>query len=706
MESTSPSETKSLWSRPALRAGAIVLLTVIVYIPAMRAGFIWNDNTFLYDNPWIRADDGLHAFWCTTEPPDYFPLVSSSLWLEWRLWGMDARGYHVVNVLLHAVSSVLIWRVLVRLAVPGAYLAALIFAVHPVNVESVAWITERKNTLPMVFYALALLLYLRFERESRRRWYWLSLLTFLLALLGKTSVVMLPFVLLGCAWWQRGRIARVDVLHSVPFFILALALGLVTVWFQYNRSIGDDVVRTDGFLSRLAVAGWAVWFYLYKAIIPYRLCFVYPRWEVDTSSVVPYLPAVALVACLVIFLRYRRTWGKPLLAALGYFVITLLPVLGVLNIYFMRYSLVADHWQYISIVGIIALGVGLACHLTHTWSRLPHWLAGGAAAALVGLFSVLAWGQARIYRNEETLYLDVLAKNPSAWLAHNNLASVYHSEGRYAEAADRLYEALRLHPDYALAHFNMGNVLTAMGKTDEAIRHYEESLRLDPQAASTHIGLGTALINQGRVEEARGHFSHAAELAPGSFKAKSNLGQALAWLGKPTEAIAQFEAALRINPDAVEAHWNLAGVLAEQGRLDEAAAHFAEVVRLTPGWAEAHNNLGRALASAGKPEQAVTHYRAAIRLAPRFALAHRNLGEALADSGRLDEAAAAYGAALRIEPGDADTHCHLGDVLAHLGRIDEAVHAYRRALEINPQHTRARKGLAAVSADGEPPGAL
>jgi hypothetical protein len=260
-----------------LLAAALVAITFLAYLPAMRGGFIWNDDTFLTRNPLIKTPDGLRRLWFTTDPPDYFPLTSTSLWLEWRLWGMNPAGYHVVNVLLHAVSAVLLWRVLKRLNAPGAWLAGLIFAVHPVNVESVAWITERKNTLAMVLYMASLLAYLKFDEDGAPRTYALALGLFLLALLAKTSVIMLPAVLLLCAWWRRGGIERKDILRAIPFAALSGALALVTVWYQYHRAIAAEVVRTDGFLARTAGAGWAAWFYLYKALLPAKLCFVYPR---------------------------------------------------------------------------------------------------------------------------------------------------------------------------------------------------------------------------------------------------------------------------------------------------------------------------------------------------------------------------------------------------------------------------------------------
>ena len=376
-----------------LPAAAIVAITALAYIPAMHAGFIWNDDTFLTENPLIRAPDGLYRFWFTTEPPDYFPLTSSVLWVEWRLWHMNPAGYHVVNVLLHAAGAVLLWRVLCRLKLPGAWLAGVIFAVHPVNAESVAWITEHKNTLPLVFGAASLLVFLNFDEKAGPAFprfqlfkYLLSLALFLLALLSKTSVVMLPVVLLLCAWWRRGRVARKDFLLSLPFLALSLALSAATVWFQYHRAIGPEVVRTDGLLERTAGAGWAAWFYLYKAVVPLALCFVYPRWR-TSASVFSFAPGLLLVAAMVIFWRHRDGWGRAFFFGLGSFLVMLLPVLGFLNVYFMRYSLVADHWQYTALIGIVALGAGGLARMTQAGGLIRK-IGIGAAAAVVALFAV------------------------------------------------------------------------------------------------------------------------------------------------------------------------------------------------------------------------------------------------------------------------------------------------------------------------------
>ena len=557
---------KISWTRFSLGAGVIVLITLLVYMPAMQAGFIWDDDTFLTENPLIKAHDGLYRFWFTTEAPDYFPLTSSSLWLEWRLWGRNATGYHVVNVVLHAVSAALIWLVLTRLKVPGAWLAGLVFAVHPVNVESVAWITERKNTLPMAFYVLTMLLYLRFEDYERRRWYFLSLCSFLMALLSKTSVVMLPFVLLGFAWWQRGSIVRKDLVRSVPFFALSGLMGLVTVWFQYNVAISKEIVRPEGFLSRLAGAGWAIWFYLYKAIIPYKLSFVYPRWQIDTSSVISFVPALILVGCAVLFWWYRRAWGRVLLFGLGYYVVTLFPVLGFFNIYFMRYSLVADHWQYTSIIGIIALVVGVGVWFCQGWPNKRHRLATAAAVALVGLFGVLTWNQCQIYKDVERLWRDTISKNPEGWMAHNNLGLVLEGQSSLQEAIAHFSEALRLKPDYPEAHNNLGLALRKAGKPEEAMAHYARALQIKPDFAEAHNNLGFGLHKQGKLREAMAHYARA----------------------------------LQIKPDLAEAHYNLGVALQKQGRLHEAMTHYAKALQIKPDFAEARSGMELAIRQARK----------------------------------------------------------------------------------------------------------
>jgi hypothetical protein len=363
----------------------------------------------------IKAPDGLYRFWFTTEAPDYYPLTSSMLWLEWRLWGNNAPGYHVANVLLHAASAVLILLVLRRLRIPGAWLAALIFAVHPVNVATAGWISEQKNTLSMIFYSVAILLYLEFDEERHWCWYALSLAAFLLALLSKSAVVMLPVVLLGCVWWRRGRVERRDVACNLPFFAFSLVAGVSTVWFQYGNAMHWQTIREVGFTGRLAAAGWMPWFYFFKALLPFNLMVVYPKWEIDPTRFVSWLPGALLIACFLFFWRARKSWGRAALFGFGYFTVTLFPVLGFFDQGFYRFSLVADHWQYYSIIGVIALGVAAGKRIC---SKIAgrHGSSVKAVASVVVLTALTAatWKRASLYADPQALWRDTVAKNPSA----------------------------------------------------------------------------------------------------------------------------------------------------------------------------------------------------------------------------------------------------------------------------------------------------
>lgn len=621
--------------KTSFRVGILFVLVLVAYIPAIRAGFIWDDDLFLTHNPLIQADDGLYRFWFTKEAPDYFPLVSTSLWLEWRVWGQNPVGYHVVNIVYHAVSSLLIWLLLLRLKIPGAWLAALIFAVHPVNVETVAWITERKNTQPMVFYLLSVLCYLIYERDGRKCFYIISLIACLLALLSKTSVVMLPFVLLGCVWWQRGLIGRKDLIRVAPFFVLAAALGLVTVWFQYHVAIGDDIVRTDSFLGRLAGAGWAAWFYLYKAVIPHKLSFVYPRWQIDASCPISYLPTMVLVVCFVTFWRYRQNWGRPFLFGIGYFVVTLFPVLGFFDINFMRFSFVTDHWQYFSIPGVIALVVGLGVWFRDRWRRKLHWPFIAAAVAAVCLLGFLTWKHSHAFRNLEALWRDTISKNPEAWLAQANLGSTLAAEGKYDEAMTHCYEALRMNPTHPWIHCVLGTTLAGQRRFGEAISHFSEALRLDPdfaQAHQAHNDLGLSLDETGRFEEARHHFLKAIEIRPDFAAAHANLGLGLAKRGRLDEGIYHFRRAVAKDPDFADAHYNLGVALALQGRENEAFEALSEAVRLNPRSSEGHLNLGSIYARQGQLEKAIKHFAEALRMKPDSAEAKRRLRQAREDA--------------------------------------------------------------------------
>ena len=765
---------------------ALVLVTLAVYWPALQGGFLWEDDIMLKNNPYVKSPAGLYYIWCSTKLPDFFPLTSTSLWLEWMLWGMNPLGYHVTNVLLHAASGVLLWRVLRRLAIPGAWLAALLFAIHPVNVDSVAWITERKNTLAMVFFLLSILWFLRSEEweeskvqspKSKVRWYGLSLLAFLLALLSKTAVVMGPFVLLLCVWWRRREVqspkskvqspeakapsskfqvqrsafgsgdAPPTTLHAprstlhllarvIPFFALSLALGLVTIWFQYHRAIGNDVVQTAGFWTRLATAGRAVWFYAGKTVLPWPLSFVYPRWQTDVHSLFSWLPLAGLVLGVGLCWRWRRrTWARAALFALGSFVAMLLPVLGFANIYFQRYSLVADHWQYFAIIAPIALVVGGFSSKFKVQSGTSLSTIGLCVAmAVVLTLSVLSWQRCGLYQSQAALWLDTLNKNPGCWMAHNNLGLLLVDNPQTRdEALQHYHDSLRLNPEqdeahlnlgaamlklnrledawaeferarhidptYPLVYYNLGLVLDEQGKFSEAQAQYRHALDLHPDYAEAHNNLGAALQMEGKLPEAEPHFAEAVRLQPGLVRARNNLGLALQARGKSAEAIAQFREALRLQPDYPEALNNLGKTFAEQGKLGEAAAQFARAAQLKPEYADAHYNLGNTLSFQGKFAEAVPSYRWALQVRPDFPAAQQALGAALAALGKSDEAIGHFSQALRLKPDLAEAHYQWGAVLLKDRKTEEAAAHFETALKSRPDYAEAHYQLAVFRAE-------
>ncbi len=577
--------------RSAALAGLLIaLLTLTAYLPALRGGFVWDDDDYVTENATLRERSGLRQIWLEVgATPQYYPLVQTTFWLEYRLWGPNPFGYHLVNIVLHALGAVLLWRVLVQLQVPGAWLAAAIFALHPVHVESVAWITERKNVLSAVFYFAAAVAYLRFaplqHTERRPRWhlYFLSLGLFIAALLSKTVTCSLPAALLLVAWWKTGRLTRRDIALVLPLLAVGVALGLHTAWVERHVIGARGADWSLGWLDRCLVAGRALWFYAGKLVWPVNLTFIYPRWDIDPRQWWQLLfPLAAPGAVAVLWLARHRIGRGPLVAVL-FFSGTLAPALGFLNVYFMRYAFVADHFQYLASAGLIAL----AAVWLRQWPRVA-WL------AVLLLLGVLTWRQARIYADVETLWRDTLAKNPSCWMAHNHLGIILASRGESDAALGHFERALRVKPDFAEALNNAGSVLLADGRGAEAVDHFERAVRADPEFAGAFSNLGVALFAEGRAEEGLESFRTAVSLEPHNAEALVKLGDALVADGQDAEATGPYQASLRLIPDQADVHFNLGGVLARLGRRDEARVHFAEAARLEPDYAAPGDEVMRA----------------------------------------------------------------------------------------------------------------
>jgi len=645
--------------------------TLAAYGPVYRAGLIWNDEDYV-TAPALRSLRGLGRIWFELgATQQYYPALHSAFWLEHRLWGDAPWGYHLANVLLHALAACLFAAALRRLRVPGAWFGALVFALHPVGVESVAWVSEQKNTLSAVFYLLAVLAYLRFDEQRGQAAsatptcrsstggltpYLLATFFFLLAILSKSVVATLPAALLVILWWQRGRLAWRDVLPLVPWFAAAAADGALTAWFERHFLGAEGADFTLNLVQRFLLAGRIIWFYLGKLLWPADLVFIYPRWEIRAGAPWQYgFPLAALGALAALWLMRRRARG-PLAAAL-LFVGSLFPTLGFLSVFGFLFSYVADHWAYLPALGLFALasaGWGSWYEAKGSGRQLLNrerdLTTGGliplfAAAVLLLVLGALTWRQSRMYVDDEALYRTTLRRNPDAWMAHNNLGILLQQSGRTAEAIAHYGDLIRLKPGYAQGHNNFGVALADAHRPAEAAAQYREALRLDPRYLEARLNLANLLRDTGQIPQ----------------------------------AVGEYKEALRLRPNSAETHNNLGIAFAESGRLPEAVAECREALRLKPEYAEAHYNLGLVLRKSGEPRAAIGEYEAALSLNPALAGARSSLGIALAGMGRLRDALAQFEEALRLKPDDAEAHYNRAVVLRALGRTQDAASEFREA---------------------------
>jgi Flp pilus assembly protein TadD len=589
----------------------IVFASFAAYAPALTAGFIWNDSDYVTE-PALQGWSGLGRIWFKLGATEqYYPLLHSFFWIEHKLWGDAPLGYHLLSVALHATSAILLLVLLRRLAVPAAGFAALVFALHPVCVESVAWVSEQKNTFSTVFYLLAAISYLRFDEQRRPGRYVLASLLFLLAMLCKTVTATLPAALLVVAWWRNGGLSwRREVAPLLPWFGAGIAVGIFSGWVERHYVGAEGAAFALSGLERLLLASRAVWFYISKLVWPSDLIFFYPRWTISSADPAGYAYLVAALAVFAGLAAWRRHTRGPLAGAL-LFVGTLFPTLGFFNVYAFIFSYVADHWQYLSSLGMIgALSAGLA------WVArgLPPAVRGTAAATLLVILGCLTWRQAGMYHDMETFYRTTLAKNPGAWMAHNNLG-VFLLENKRPGAASEFEAALLVRPNYVPAHYNLGVCLLDAGHPAEAAAHLQLALGTRHRDR-VHLYLGEALSGMGRYPEAADQYARATELEPDNAKAWSGLGNALAHQEKSALAAEAFATAMRLAPDDPEPAFALGDTLVTLEHYPEAAVAYRRGLTLAPDRAYAHANLGNILLMGGQVAAAVAEFREALRERP------------------------------------------------------------------------------------------
>jgi len=553
------------WFRPDWLWGLLLILTVLLtYAPVWQAGYIWDDDRLLTGNPCIVGPLGLKEIW-TTSAADICPLVLTTFWVEHALWGLAPLPYHLVNVLLHGACAVVLWRVLRSLRVQGAWLGAALWALHPVAVESVAWITEMKNTESGLFFLLSILFFVRWLRardlDGRTGGGWnyaLTLLFAALAMASKSSTVILPVVLCLCAWWMERRWYWRNLARVVPILLMSIAASALSIWtqgLQLATVTDPQWVRT--WPERLATAGDAIWFYLGKLLWPHPLVAIYPQWQIDAMHRVSYLPLLTLIIILSVIWLKRESWSRACFFSFAYFLTALLPVLGLIENPIFRFSLVFDHFQYLASIGPLALAGTALADFSDFIVPKRRWLQRSLCAGLLLIIGMASWQRTSVYESQETLWTDTLAKNPNCWVGHNDLGLVLLNREQVDEALKHFQKALEINPNYVEAHSNLGLALFQKGQVQEAVAQYQKALEINPNSFVGHANLGNAFFKKGQLDEAVAEYEKASEIDPNYFVVHYNLGLAFFRKGQLNEAIAQFQETLRSKPDFRPAKANL-----------------------------------------------------------------------------------------------------------------------------------------------------
>jgi tetratricopeptide (TPR) repeat protein len=595
-------------------------LVAIAYHGVWHAGFTWDDDQHLTENPCIVGPLGFRDIW-TSSHARICPLVISSFWLQHAIWGLNPLPYHLVNVAMHCGAALVLWRVLLALGVRGAWLGAALWALHPVQVETVAWITELKNTQSALFYSLCILYFLRWLRsppEAHRRWwnYCWMLLFAMMALASKSSTVVLPVILALCAWWVDRSWRWRTMVGIMPVLALAALAAALALWTQQLEGANEPEWHRS-MAERVTVTGHVVWFYLGKLLWPSPLIFIYPRWTVDPAQFMAWVPLLAVVIAGTLLWWRRDGRLRPVFMAAACFVAALLPVLGLLEHYFLRYSFVGDHFQYLASMAPLALaGAGLAS-LPRLINTHHPWAAALPATLVVIALTLVTIRRVPVFASAETLWADTIAQNPAAWIAQNNLGSVLLRSGRAREAIPRFREALRLYPNHVRAMNNLAMALLKDGgSADEVVALCRKALALRASSPDALTNLGNALLLQGQQDEAAQAWRDALKSDPGYAEAHINLCVALLNSQQVDEALAHGEKAVLLRPKDAAAHSVLGSALRAKGRVDEAIGHFQTSIQLRPEHAGTLNNLANALQQQGRSAEAIPQYAKAAELMP------------------------------------------------------------------------------------------
>ena len=525
-----PNMANSVRKLLLLRILLIVAAACWVFSPSLSGDWLMDDDFYLPQNALVNDP---HRLWKTWFAPgslmEYYPIEASVQAVQWHFWHLNTLGYHLTNLVLHIVGSLLVWRLLARFGLRLAWLGGFLFAIHPANVESVAWISELKNTLSLPPFLLAMCAWIDFQRLGRSRDYYLALGFFFIAMLCKISMALFPLVILLHAWWLRGRIGWKDVIVAVPFFAISIALGALTVlagnWFRVVHQQPSGCPYIGDLFVHFALAGQSILFYFSKCVWPAEMTFIYPKWEIDPDSLMSYLPWLVIVGVICFLWNRRKTWGRHALLGLGFFLINLLPFVGLNSVSYMNFTWVMDHFLYIPLIGVIGLAIAALGQID---MRLPASRRGVLHGIIAVVLALLAWesqSYAKVFAGPEKLWAHTIDHNPTCWLAYNNLGDVMLETGRIPEAIELYGKALRFNPGMVEAHTNLGFAYFQSDRIPDAIAQYELALQANPHFYLAHLHLGNALARMGRVPEAINQYQEALQTNPYNDEVRNKLAE-------------------------------------------------------------------------------------------------------------------------------------------------------------------------------------
>ncbi len=543
----------------------IALLTTSIYLSSLNNGFIWDDDVHIYKASYIKNATGLTEIWFKNATPQYYPLTATSFWLGDKLWGLNPKGYHILSLIVHILNALLLYLLLKRLFYPIAFSAALIFAIHPIGVESVAWASELKNLLSLFFFLASFLIYLKFLSAKNLKYYILTIITFIAAIFSKYISVSFALIPLFYGFWLKGRIDRRDIKLSIPFIFIGVLAGLNAVFTEIYNVGARGAEWALPYLDKMILIGKTTLFYIYKIIYPKDFIFIYPKWQLDTLSILDWLPILFILLSVSLLFLYRKRVNRSITALYFFYLISIFPASGFFNVFPMKYSYVADHFSYLSTPWIIVLILVILCSIYKyiiKTLRLESYNYPKIALIILLTFVavVLSLKSNKLtenYKDEITLYKSIIAKNPGSWMANANLAILYSKEDKDILALKHYRDAITAKDDIASIYYNLGNLYYKIRDYDSAINSYMAALTLDAEYAESYANLANIYRAKGEFYKAMEYYKKSLLFKPSSV-VYYNLGHTYYDLKKYREAIEHYKKTLLVEPDYPKVNINIA----------------------------------------------------------------------------------------------------------------------------------------------------